>query len=198
MPSRRGYRGGARKIGTCAQLINSHTRTLSDKCVWWRFHLYLVIVTTSRLIRWRTPQCICPLLEMLPGDTKLSPKFRVKFELLLLHFVYNTVPIYPCCSVLFVAVGANPSGGKRAKEVGGFGEVQVVRHRKTGANFAMKTVALSRLKTKAAFDLAVQEVDLLKSLDHPNIVRLQASGCPRTQEPLLSSRLLVKGLERCC
>lgn len=65
------------------------------------------------------------------------------------------------------------SDGKCAKEVGGFGEVQAVRHRQTGAKYAMKTIPLSRVKDKAAFEFVMKEVDLLKSLDHPNIVRLQ-------------------------
>ncbi|CAN0453865.1 unnamed protein product, partial [Ectocarpus sp. 8 AP-2014] len=63
--------------------------------------------------------------------------------------------------------------GKDAKEVGGFGEVQVVSHRKTGTRYAMKTVKLSNVKSEKAFDFIMKEVDLLKTLDHPNIVRLQ-------------------------
>lgn len=66
------------------------------------------------------------------------------------------------------------SQGKDAKEVGGFGEVQVVTHRKTAAKYAMKTVKLSAVKSQKAFEFVTKEVDLLKSLDHPNIVRLQA------------------------
>ncbi|CAM9911847.1 unnamed protein product [Ectocarpus sp. 13 AM-2016] len=66
------------------------------------------------------------------------------------------------------------SHGKDAKEVGGFGEVQVVIHRKTGTRYAMKTVKLSSVKSEKAFDFIMNEVDLLKTLDHPNIVRLQA------------------------
>ncbi|CAN0539004.1 unnamed protein product [Ectocarpus sp. 12 AP-2014] len=65
------------------------------------------------------------------------------------------------------------SHGKDAKEVGGFGEVQVVIHRKTGTRYAMKTVKLSSVKSEKAFDFIMNEVDLLKTLDHPNIVRLQ-------------------------
>ncbi|CAN0031766.1 unnamed protein product [Pylaiella littoralis] len=65
------------------------------------------------------------------------------------------------------------SYGKDAKEVGGFGEVQAVTHRKTAAKYAMKTVKLSSVKSQKAFEFVTKEVDLLKSLDHPNIVRLQ-------------------------
>eukprot|EP00752_Nemacystus_decipiens_P006678 g6005.t1 len=65
------------------------------------------------------------------------------------------------------------SHGKDAKEVGGFGEVQAVTHRKTGTKYAMKTVKLSGVKSQKAFEFIMKEVDLLKSLDHPNIVRLQ-------------------------
>ncbi|CAM9232948.1 unnamed protein product [Choristocarpus tenellus] len=39
----------------------------------------------------------------------------------------------------------------------------------------MKTVALTGIKTKKAFDFILREVDVLRGLDHPNIVRLQAS-----------------------
>lgn len=51
--------------------------------------------------------------------------------------------------------------------------MQVVRHRQSGVKFAMKTVPLSRVKSRQGFDFVMREVDLLKSLDHPNIVRLQ-------------------------
>lgn len=69
----------------------------------------------------------------------------------------------------------SPSGreGKCSKEIGGFGVVQAVRHRKMGTRYAMKTIPLSRVKTRESFDFVMKEVDLLKSLDHPNIVRLQ-------------------------
>lgn len=46
-------------------------------------------------------------------------------------------------------------------------------HRKTGTKYAMKTVKLSGVKNQKAFEFVMKEVDLLKSLDHPNIVRLQ-------------------------
>lgn len=46
-------------------------------------------------------------------------------------------------------------------------------HRKTGTKYAMKTVKLSGVKSQKAFEFVMKEVDLLKSLDHPNIVRLQ-------------------------
>lgn len=51
--------------------------------------------------------------------------------------------------------------------------MQVVLHRKTGTKYAMKTVKLSGVKSEKAFDFVMKEVDLLKTLDHPNIVRLQ-------------------------
>lgn len=70
---------------------------------------------------------------------------------------------------------ATRSQGKDAREVGGFGEVQVVRHRQSSTKYAMKTVPLSRVKSRKGFDFIMREVDLLKSLDHPNIVRLQVT-----------------------
>lgn len=51
--------------------------------------------------------------------------------------------------------------------------MQAVIHRKTGTKYAMKTVKLSGVKSQKAFEFVMKEVDLLKSLDHPNIVRLQ-------------------------
>lgn len=51
--------------------------------------------------------------------------------------------------------------------------MQAVTHRKTGTKYAMKTVKLSGVKSQRAFEFIMKEVDLLKSLDHPNIVRLQ-------------------------
>ncbi|CAN0020706.1 unnamed protein product [Ectocarpus sp. 4 AP-2014] len=81
------------------------------------------------------------------------------------------------------------SHGKDAKEVGGFGEVQVVIHRKTGTKYAMKTIKLSSVKSEKAFDFIMKEVDLLKTLDHPNIVRLQVCVCFSTAQAIQSDMM---------
>ena len=69
--------------------------------------------------------------------------------------------------------------------------MQVVRHRQSNAKYAMKTVALARVKSRKGFDFVMSEVDLLKSLDHPNIVRLQVKfkrSTARLQPSQLISR----------
>jgi calcium-dependent protein kinase len=64
------------------------------------------------------------------------------------------------------------AGGKQLGK-GGFGTVQVVTNRTTGKKYAMKTVDLSRVKDAASFEFFMREVDIMRNLDHPNIVRLQ-------------------------
>ncbi|KAG5187758.1 hypothetical protein JKP88DRAFT_267783 [Tribonema minus] len=56
---------------------------------------------------------------------------------------------------------------------GGFGKVQIVTRKATGKDFALKTVELDRVRDKKSFDFFMKEVDIMKNLDHPNIVRLQ-------------------------
>ncbi|CAM9864545.1 unnamed protein product [Chrysoparadoxa australica] len=63
-------------------------------------------------------------------------------------------------------------GGKRLGQ-GGFGTVCEVVHKKSGKLFAMKTVELSRIQTEAQFKFVLNEVDVIRQLDHPNIVRVQ-------------------------
>ncbi|CAM9511558.1 unnamed protein product [Chrysoparadoxa australica] len=54
---------------------------------------------------------------------------------------------------------------------GGFGSVQVVTHRMSGEKYALKTVDLV---TKDAYSLGffMKEVEIMKRIDHPGIVRL--------------------------
>mmetsp|Transcript_16678 Transcript_16678/g.23614 ORF Transcript_16678/g.23614 Transcript_16678/m.23614 type:complete len:718 (-) Transcript_16678:3-2156(-) len=56
---------------------------------------------------------------------------------------------------------------------GGFGTVQIVTRHATGKEFALKTVELDRVKDKKSFDFFIKEIEIMKNLDHPNIVRLQ-------------------------
>lgn len=55
--------------------------------------------------------------------------------------------------------------------LGAFGEVRTCFYRKTGAKRAVKIIKKDKMnvKEKAKF---FQELDILRQLDHPNIVRL--------------------------
>eukprot|EP01084_Bolivina_argentea_P147063 257355_1 len=56
---------------------------------------------------------------------------------------------------------------------GGFGTVQVVTHKLTGKQFAMKTVDISSVQDPKEFEFFMKEVEIMRNLDHPNIVHLQ-------------------------
>ncbi|CAN0017332.1 unnamed protein product, partial [Laminaria digitata] len=53
------------------------------------------------------------------------------------------------------------------------GVVRTVVHKKTGLKYAMKTVPLGAGQNSRAMAQLHSEVDLIRRLDHPNIVRLQ-------------------------
>jgi NIMA (never in mitosis gene a)-related kinase len=57
---------------------------------------------------------------------------------------------------------------------GSYGKVTLVRNKRDGEQLALKSIELSRLPPEAR-EKALQEVQLLRSLDHPNIVRLKDS-----------------------
>jgi NIMA (never in mitosis gene a)-related kinase len=57
---------------------------------------------------------------------------------------------------------------------GSFGKVILVRNKRGGEQLAMKEIQLTSLSPDAR-EKALQEVQLLRSLDHPNIVRLRDS-----------------------
>ena len=52
---------------------------------------------------------------------------------------------------------------------GGFGIVYLAEERKTGQKFAIKAIQKKKLKD---FQTFVNEVKILKALDHPNIIKL--------------------------
>jgi NIMA (never in mitosis gene a)-related kinase len=57
---------------------------------------------------------------------------------------------------------------------GSYGKVILVRNKRDGEQLALKSIELSKLPSESR-DKALQEVQLLRSLDHPNIVRLKDS-----------------------
>ena len=61
-------------------------------------------------------------------------------------------------------------GGKILGE-GAYGKVCLVTHKKTGLLRAMKAIKKSRVSSEKA-DKLLAEVEILKNLDHPNIVKL--------------------------
>ncbi|KAG5188271.1 kinase-like domain-containing protein [Tribonema minus] len=56
---------------------------------------------------------------------------------------------------------------------GSFGTVRAVTHRSSGKEFALKTVEIKGLKDEAHFALFMNEVEIMKKLDHPSVARLQ-------------------------
>jgi 5'-AMP-activated protein kinase catalytic alpha subunit len=56
---------------------------------------------------------------------------------------------------------------------GSFGEVKRIVHRETGDEFAMKILAIDRIKENNLVDQVKREISILKQLNHPNIVALK-------------------------
>jgi|AntRauTorckE5430_2_1112549.scaffolds.fasta_scaffold02228_2 calcium-dependent protein kinase len=59
----------------------------------------------------------------------------------------------------------------------GYGITGVVRkctHKKTGAEFALKTLSLKQIETALGLEQLKEELGILMQLDHPNIVKLEA------------------------
>jgi [calcium/calmodulin-dependent protein kinase] kinase len=61
---------------------------------------------------------------------------------------------------------------------GGMGSVEHVKNKEDGKEYALKVMKKSHLKKKRvckgefAYDLALQEIDIMKTLEHPNIIKL--------------------------
>ncbi|KAK2197642.1 bifunctional EF-hand domain/Protein kinase domain/Protein kinase-like domain superfamily/EF-Hand 1 [Babesia duncani] len=55
---------------------------------------------------------------------------------------------------------------------GSFGEVLLCIHRITGQQYAVKVISKKSIKNKADHDSLLREVQVLKSLDHPNIMKI--------------------------
>lgn len=63
-------------------------------------------------------------------------------------------------------------GGGKILGTGISGMVRVVRHLQTGNTYAMKTLHLNRIKSKASLADLRNEVQIMSEVDHPNIVQL--------------------------
>uniref|UniRef100_A0A3B0N531 non-specific serine/threonine protein kinase n=1 Tax=Theileria annulata TaxID=5874 RepID=A0A3B0N531_THEAN len=55
---------------------------------------------------------------------------------------------------------------------GSFGEVLLCIHRVTGIRYAIKVICKSSMKKKGDHEALLREVEVLKSLDHPNIMKI--------------------------
>jgi serine/threonine protein kinase len=53
--------------------------------------------------------------------------------------------------------------------------VTTAKHRKTGSKYALKSIAIGTARSTTSLDEFLQEIDIHKSLDHPNIARLQVA-----------------------
>ena len=56
---------------------------------------------------------------------------------------------------------------------GSFGKVYAVIHQPTGMKFAAKVINKERLKSSNLFNQILNEITIMESLEHPNIVRLE-------------------------
>ena len=52
------------------------------------------------------------------------------------------------------------------------GSVSTIQHRSTGITYALKTLSLRVLESAGTMDDLRKEIQILKALDHPNIVKL--------------------------
>ncbi|CAM9390831.1 unnamed protein product, partial [Ectocarpus sp. 12 AP-2014] len=56
---------------------------------------------------------------------------------------------------------------------GGFGTVRVVTHKATQNKYALKTIELKDVETVEQYEFLLNEIEIMKQLDHPNIARVQ-------------------------
>ncbi|XP_026190356.1 calcium-dependent protein kinase 4 [Cyclospora cayetanensis] len=62
--------------------------------------------------------------------------------------------------------------GQRVLGKGSFGEVILCKDKVTGQEYAVKVISKRQVKQKTDKELLLKEVELLKKLDHPNIMKL--------------------------
>nr|ACP74204.1 calmodulin domain protein kinase [Eimeria bovis] len=62
--------------------------------------------------------------------------------------------------------------GQRVLGKGSFGEVILCKDKVTGEEYAVKVISKRQVKQKTDKELLLKEVELLKKLDHPNIMKL--------------------------
>lgn len=55
------------------------------------------------------------------------------------------------------------------------GMISKVRHRQTGVEYALKTIQLEKVSSKLVKEMR-NEIEILKRLDHPNIIREMLFG----------------------
>ena len=55
---------------------------------------------------------------------------------------------------------------------GGYGEVKKVRHKELDVIRALKTISKNKYKTAAEVKIIKNEIQFMKAVDHPNIVKL--------------------------
>jgi aurora kinase len=56
--------------------------------------------------------------------------------------------------------------------IGGYGKVNLYRHKATGAEYAIKLIDKTKFENKLQKELFAREVDMMYKIRHPNIVRL--------------------------
>eukprot|EP00904_Undaria_pinnatifida_P006941 jgi/Undpi1/3377/HiC_scaffold_15.g06750.m1 len=54
---------------------------------------------------------------------------------------------------------------------GGFGTVRVVTHKETQMKYALKTIEMKCVETHEQYEFLLNEIEIMKKLDHPNIAR---------------------------
>lgn len=56
--------------------------------------------------------------------------------------------------------------------MGGYGEVKKVRHKELDVIRALKTISKSKYRTPGEVKIIKNEIQFMKAVDHPNIVKL--------------------------
>ena len=56
--------------------------------------------------------------------------------------------------------------------IGGYGKVNLYRHKVTGAEYAIKLIDKTKFENKQQKELFAREVEIMYKIRHPNIVRL--------------------------
>ena len=81
------------------------------------------------------------------------------------------------------------------KEIGegGFGKVLLARHESTGDQVAIKVMKADKITNAASIDQIFREVESLKALQHPNIVRIHNCYALREMQVVLIMEYLEGG-----
>lgn len=73
---------------------------------------------------------------------------------------------------------------------GGFGKVFLARHKQSGQQFAIKVIKTENIGSAADIDAIFVEAEVLRSLNHPNIVKVHKCLTLRNMEVVIIMEFL--------